>query len=142
MRRTLSGRFGIAAERVARLEAALREHFPEAWVEGFEHRIPAMTSDATDRRVLAAAVHARADFLVTYNLRHFPPAATIGWGVAAAGPGAFLKQLYRAAPDDVLQVLHQQAADLHRDLPAQLRTLGKAVPAFVELICQDRRIRL
>ncbi|MBI4910281.1 MAG: PIN domain-containing protein [Acidobacteria bacterium] len=36
VKRTLQGQFRISADRVARLESRLREHFPDAWVRGFE----------------------------------------------------------------------------------------------------------
>jgi hypothetical protein len=46
VRRTLAGQFGIPPNRIAHLESKLREHFPEAWTEGFEPLIPKMTNDA------------------------------------------------------------------------------------------------
>ena len=57
VRRTLSYKFGIAPNRIAHLESKLCEHFPEAWMEGFEPLISSMTNDAKDRHVLAAAAH-------------------------------------------------------------------------------------
>jgi hypothetical protein len=53
------------------MDAAL----PGAMVEHFEHRIPGLTlPDADDRHVLAAAIEAGADVIVTFNTRDFPPA--------------------------------------------------------------------
>lgn len=43
---------------------------------------PSMTNDAGDRHVLAAAVSANADVIVTANLRHFPESSTALHGVA------------------------------------------------------------
>ena len=101
-----------------------------------------MTNDAKDRHVLAAAAHAGAGMIVTYNLRHFPPNATWPWGVDAVGPSAFFKGLYAADPDSVIEVIKQQASDIHRDFAQMLRVLHAAVPAFVELVCRDTRISL
>jgi predicted nucleic acid-binding protein len=136
VRRTLQHQFGIPPNRIARLEDVLKQHFPESWVTGFDALTPRMTNDEKDRHVLAAAAHATATTLITYNLRHFPLAATQPWRVTAVGPSAFLKALHQAHPAAVTTVLHQQAADIRRTLPDQLQVLHKAIPAFVEYFRQ------
>lgn len=142
VRRTLGDRFGIAPDRIARLESKLREHFPEAWIEGFEALIPEMNNDLKDRHVLAAAAHAKARTLVTYNLKHFPMSSTKPWRVTAVGPSLFLKQLYASDPHSVVEVLREQAVEIKRTFGDQLRVLHKAVPAFVEVVCRDTRTEL
>lgn len=142
VRRTLGDRFGIAPARIARLESKLREHFPEAWIEGFEALIPEMTNDFKDRHVLAAAAHAKARTLVTYNLKHFPTSCTKPWRVTAVGPSLFLKQLYASDPQSVVKVLREQAAEIKRTFVDQLRVLHKAVPAFVEVVCIETDTQL
>lgn len=142
VRRTLGDRFGIAPDRIARLESKLREHFPEAWIAGFEALIPEMTNDVKDRHVLAAAAQAKARTLVTYNLKHFPMSSTKPWRVTAVGPSLFLKQLYASNPQSVVEVLREQAAEIKRTFADQLRVLHKAVPAFVEVVCRDTRTEL
>jgi hypothetical protein len=98
-----------------------------------------MTNDEKDRHVLAAAVRAGAQVIVTFNKRHFPPASTSRWNVEAVGPGAFLQELYVAAPCVVTERIRQQATNLERSLTAQLKVLAKAVPSFVEIIRGDLR---
>jgi predicted nucleic acid-binding protein len=142
VRRTLGGRFGIAPDRIARLESKLHEHFPDAWIEGFEALIPEMTNDLKDRHVLAAAAHAKARTLVTYNVKHFPMSSTKPWRVTAVGPSLFLKQLYTSDPHSVVEVLREQAAEIKRPFVDQLRVLHKAVPAFVEVVCRDTQTEL
>jgi predicted nucleic acid-binding protein len=142
VRRTLGGQFRIAPGRIAHLESQLREHFAEAWIEGFGRLIPQMTNDAKDRHVLAAAAHANARFLVTYNLKHFPLSATKPWRVTAVGPSQFLKTLYSSEPQAVVEVLRQQAIDIKRSFVDQLRVLHRAVPAFVEVVCRDTHTAL
>jgi len=53
--RTLQGKFGISPEKTQYREINLRQHFPEAWIEGYEDLIPTMTCHSKDRHVLAAA---------------------------------------------------------------------------------------
>lgn len=142
VQRTLERQFGIAPNRTAHLESTLRRHFPEAWIYGFDSLIPLMTNDEKDRHVLAAAVHAQAPLLITYNLRHFPPDATAPWKVTAVGPGTFLKQLYASDPQSVVAVLHEQAADIKRTFATQLSVLHQAVPGFVDLVCRDTRTQI
>lgn len=142
VRRTLGGRFGIAPDRIARLESKLREHFPDAWIEGFEPLVPTMTNDVKDRHVLAAAAHAKARTLVTYNLKHFPLNSTQPWRVTAVGPSQFLKKLYASDPQAVVEVLREQASEIKRTFVDQLRVLHKAVPAFVEVVCGDTQTEL
>ena len=142
VRRTLAGQFGITPNRISHLESKLREHFPEAWIEGFEPLISSMTNDPKDRHVLAAAAHSKAPMLVTYNLKHFPLSSTKPWRVSAVGPSQLLKQLYDADPQAVVEVLREQATDIKRTFADQLRVLHKAVPAFVKVVCRDTQTEL
>lgn len=137
VKRTLELKFRIEPHRTARLELTLREHFPEAWVEGYEPLVSQMGNDPKDRHVLAVAAQAKSNLLVTYNLRHFPPSATKPWGVTAIGPSTLLKSLYRRHRKRVLEVLHEQAGDIRRTLQEQLNVLHGAVPAFVDTIRRD-----
>ena len=96
-----------------------------------------MTNDEKDRHVLAAAVRAGAQAIVTFNKRHFPRDSIARWNVEALGPAIFLEELYLAAPSVVMERIQQQATNLGRSLNAQLKVLAKAVPSFVEIVRQD-----
>ena len=74
---------------------------------------------------------------IRFNKRHFPTASTSRWNVEAVGPGAFLQELYVAAPSVVTERIRQQATNLERSLTAQLKVLAKAVPSFVEIVRRD-----
>ena len=140
MKRALEAQIGLAPAKTAYLERELRRHFADCWVTGFEPLVRKMTNDPKDRHVLAAAVRANAQTVVTFNKRHFPPAATSPWNIEAVGPSAFLETLYSDAPDIVIERLRQQAADLDRGLPEQLTVLAKAVPSFVEILRRDLQL--
>ncbi len=63
--------------------------------------------------MLAAAVAARADVIVTANLKDFPPPVCAPLGVEVMHPDDFLLALLDQAPRAVLAALRQQAADLN-----------------------------
>jgi predicted nucleic acid-binding protein len=141
MKRALEKQIGLPPKKTAYLELELRRHFQDSWVTGFEPLIRKMTNDAKDRHVLAAAAHAGAQTIVTFNKRHFPAASTSPWNVEAVGPAAFLEELYLAAPAIVAEKIQQQAMDLRRSLTTQLAVLAKAVPSFVEIVRRDLKLK-
>lgn len=140
MKRALETQIGLAPAKTAYLERELRRHFADCWVTGFEPLVRKMTNDLKDRHVLAAAVKANAQMVVTFNKRHFPRAATQPWNIDAVGPSTFLETLYSDAPAIVIERIQQQAADLDRGMPEQLSVLAKAVPSFAEILRRELRL--
>jgi predicted nucleic acid-binding protein len=140
--RNLIQKWNMPPEKAQRRESELRRHFPEAWVEGFEALIEAMTNDSKDRHVLAAAVRAHADLIVTYNRRHFPAASLQTWEIEVRGPSAFLRGLYDLDAGLFACKLHEQAAAIGVSLTRLLQSLAKNAPGFVESFCGDQGIDL
>ena len=95
MKRALEEQIGLDPNKTAYLERELRRHFPDSWVTGFGQLVRKMTNDEKDRHVLAAAVHAGAQTIVTFNKRHFPPASTSPWNVEALGPCSLKDSTWR-----------------------------------------------
>lgn len=126
------------ADRLARL---MREAFEEAEVTtpAVELLEPAMTNRPKDRHVLAAAVTAHAEAIVTTNLKDFPARACAPLGVEAIHPDDFLSALLAEAPRTVVAVLRQQAAGLDNPpitLDELLGMLAKPAPGFVAAVRQ------
>lgn len=69
-----------------------------------------MTNDPGDRHVAAAAAFARVDAIVTFNGKHFPPAALTPFHLRAIEPDDFLMQLFLSAPDVFTAILRKQEA--------------------------------
>jgi predicted nucleic acid-binding protein len=136
--RTLQENFGLSPRKTMYRENEIRRHFPEAWIEGYEDLISAMTCHSKDRHVLAAAVQARAKVIVTYNIKDFPRSSLTPYSIAAQGPSAFLKNQYELAPSTVMQTLEAQAAAIGQTLPWLLSRLRINAPAFVDLIEESR----
>lgn len=111
-RRSLEGR-GFSADKLNRVIAALELAFPEAEVQDFGHLIARMDCpDPHDGHVLAAAVAAEADVLVTNDRSGFPSDTLerhdllVLTGDEAA---AFLVESYQ---ESAVEAARQQIADL------------------------------
>lgn len=138
MRRNLVER-RITHEQAERIVEAMRGAFEEAEVDKAEiNRLePAMTNDPKDCHVLAAAVAAGSELIVTFNLDDFPAAACEPLGVEATHPDDFLLDLHDLSPEAARAALEQQAADLNPPWPlaqllAALEVAG--VPRFVAVL--------
>lgn len=71
----------------------------DAQVVGHERRIAALAlPDPNDRHVLAAAIEADADLIVTKNLKDFPAPVLADHGLEAQHPDAFLLDLHWQRP--------------------------------------------
>lgn len=141
-RRTLTDRLhwpvSIAESRIR----AACEAFPEAMVTGFEVLIPQCTNDPKDRHILAAAIHAKVEVIVTMNVRHFREIDLSPWGVKARHPGDYLRTLYEMDPAVVVSTLHQMAQRRSYSLASMLSRLSPSVPAFVRYVADDLAIEV
>jgi hypothetical protein len=88
--------------------------FDDALVIGYESLIDQMDNDPKDRHVLAAAVTAGADSIITCNLRDFPRAACQSHGMVTEHPDTFLLDLWARERRVLLRVLDEQAASTGR----------------------------
>lgn len=105
-KRSLLARRPELGTQVDRAQAAMRRAIPDAVVTGYAALIPSLTlPDPDDRHVLAAAIAASADTIVTFNLRDFPAAVLVGHGVEALHPDAFLTAFATTAPGQVLSAV-------------------------------------
>lgn len=117
----------------------MRSFFPEALVTGYESLIPVMENDPKDRHVLATAVHAKAQVIVTENLRDFPESTRSPYAIEAISSDQFLSTLLDTSERTMVNVIRDQAADL--DAPPMtvdelLAILSNWAPMFVESIKQ------
>lgn len=92
-------------------------------VTGHEPLVDGLTlPDPDDRHVLAAAIRAGAQVIVTFNLRDFPAAALEPYGVEAKHPDAFVLDTLDLAPAAVGAAVVDQARAL-RNPPTPLGDL-------------------
>jgi predicted nucleic acid-binding protein len=121
-----------------RLVDAMRDIFPEAIVTGYEMLIPSMgTRDPDDRHVLAAAVCANAQLIVTNNTRDFPAKTLEPLGKESQTADEFLQNLFHLYLDGFVTIMEQLIAKYTRPsftFDEFLARLSKSVPGFVALV--------
>ena len=100
-----------------------------------------MTNDPKDRHVLATAVAAKAQVIVTLNLKHFPGNAWEPFGIEPLHPDAFLLDLCSLDTDTAFEVVERQAAALTRPpmtIEELLDRLAATVPNFAQVLGTHR----
>lgn len=112
MRRALEGNLGRSRQQRDYLIGEIRRSFEDAFVDGYQDLIDAMTNDPGDRHVLAAAVRIGASSIITFNLRHFPPGALDPYGIEAQHPDEFLLRLWNLDEHLMARLLREQAQAL------------------------------
>jgi len=111
--------------------------FPEAEATGFDHLIDQCSNDPKDRHVLACAIHQKAELILTFNLKDFPPESLIRWQIEAKHPQEYLLALYSMEPISVVHRLETIARDREEDFEDYLLALGRWLPGFSQRILSD-----
>jgi len=129
----------MSAGQATHLEAQVTIFFESlnALVTDYEPLIPTLTNDEKDRHVLAAAIRAGAQIIVTFNLKDFPNNALSPHEVVALHADVFLTRLHALYPDELDRIIREQAAALRktaRTAGQLLDTLAQHTPGFVRLV--------
>ena len=120
MRALLVNRPDLTRAQLERTRHLMDAHARDALIHDFEDLIPSLSlPDPNDRHVLAAAIRGRADVIVTYNTRDFPPAAVGAYGIDVQHPDEFLTHVLDIAPGTVLAALQRLRQSLRNpSIPA------------------------
>jgi len=116
--------------------AEIGKHFPEALVEDPICLEPVLANDLKDRHVLAAAIRSGASTIVTFNLRHFQPAALSPWDIQVVHPADYLLTLFGISPEIVVAKLGEMARERGVDPGVVLRKLKRSVPGFASYVAE------
>lgn len=109
----LKNRPDIRPESLATTRRLMNTHAEGAMISGYEELIPALhLPDPNDRHVLAAAIHANANVIVTYNTSDFPARILKPYGIEAQHPDVFICHLFDLAACTVLTAARDQLSDL------------------------------
>ncbi|MGH7171409.1 MAG: PIN domain-containing protein [Gemmataceae bacterium] len=103
----------LSAERLARTRILMNEAIRDCLVTGYEDLIASLSlPDPDDRHVLAAAIRADADLIVTYNLTDFPAETLARFDIKAQHPDDVLVGLFDQAPAVVCAAVKRQRESL------------------------------
>jgi predicted nucleic acid-binding protein len=109
MRNVLADRRDLQPEQLMRTRDLMNNRIRGCLVISYEHLIETLTlPDPNDRHVLAAAIHAGAEVIVTFNLSDFPAAVLETEGVRAQHPDDFLLSLWQRDEEAFYQVMERQ----------------------------------
>jgi hypothetical protein len=103
----------IKRDALERTRALMDKAVPDCLIEGYESLAETLSlPDPDDRHVLAAAIKAGAQTIVTINLTDFPTAALAGWNMQAQHPDDFAIHLLGLDAAAVYNVVREQRASL------------------------------
>lgn len=104
----VANRPDLDPERLRRTRKLMCKAVRDCMVTGDEPLIESVTlPDHDDRHVLAAAIKAHAEVIVTFNIKHFPSTELNAWGIEAKEPDEFL-----------LDQFHLDAITVHKAVQA------------------------
>lgn len=113
MAAVLRERPDLNREQLERTRRLMDLHAADSLVSGYEGRIENLQlPDPDDRHVLAAALEAEAETIVTWNVRHFPAVTLEPLGVGVATPDVLLLSLLKSGREEVLAVLRETRGSL------------------------------
>jgi predicted nucleic acid-binding protein len=131
IRSVMGKRPDLKKEQLDRTRSLMNAHVRDCLVTGFESLMAGLElPDADDRHVLAAAIRAGADVIVTFNLDDFPDECLAPYGIEAQHPDDFITHLLDLAPSAVCV-----AAKRHRE---SLRKPPKTVAEYLDSLASQQ----
>lgn len=89
-------------------KAAMTKAFPEALVEGIDGLVGSLVMpDENDRHVLAAAILAGAQHIITENLKDFPNDILDPYSITAVSADQFLSSTFELYPSEAMAAFRQ-----------------------------------
>lgn len=124
-------------ESVLRFQTIMNEMFPDALIprERYTQLIDSMTNDSKDRHVLAAAIIAEADVLVTKNVDHFPKESVERYNIEVQTPDQFVRHQAALGPNLFMEVFLRRADE--RDRLSITKGKGSLSPEDIALFLRD-----
>ena len=121
----------LTPTRLKRTRLFMERAVPDAQVTGYQSLIPTLTlPDPDDRHVLAAAIFAQADSIVTLNLKDFPASALAPHALKRLTPDDLMCRLLDTAPEmtvaavEALRLTLRQPAYRPSDFLERLEGVG------------------
>ena len=130
----------LKSEALERTRSLMAAAVADCLVTGYELLEPGLDlPDSTDHHVLAAAIRANAQAIITYNLRHFPDHILERYDIEAKHPDEFVLDSIDIAPGAIAKCLLDQVAAL-RSPPRTMEDVLEALHRC-QLIRSTGRLR-
>ena len=111
----LRNRPDLSREKLQRTRELMDMHAEDSLVTGYEPKIHELElPDANDRHVLAAAIKAKAEIILTWNTKDFPEAKLKPHGIHAETPDHLVSRILEAHQETLILVLRQARLSLQR----------------------------
>lgn len=128
IRSVLADRPDLTLDKLDRTRQLMNARAPDSLVTGYEQKIDQLVlPDPDDRHVLAAAIEAKADLIVTFNLKDFPPPALSPYQIRAQDPDDFICDLIDQSPKTVLEAVRDHHESLQRPRKTKEQYLGTLI---------------
>lgn len=115
IRNLLKNRSDLTKEHLEITRAKMDLHVRDCLVFDYEELVGSLKlSDPDDRHVLATAIKANAQTIVTYNLSDFPTSIVSKYGIDAQHPDDFLRHLLDLSPSKVMRTVQETRLSLKR----------------------------
>ena len=134
IRNLLKNRPDLKKEQLEKTRRLMNAATRDCLVEGYDALIESIKlPDEDDRHVLAAAIHAHAGVIVTFNLKDFPPKALRPHKIEALHPDDFILRLIEMDSTSVCE-----AARTHR---ARLRNPSKSAEEYLSTLSDQGLVK-
>ena len=134
IRNLLNNRPDLKREHLEKTRRLMNAATRDCLVEGYDALIESIKlPDEDDRHVLAAAIHARAGVIVTFNLKDFPVKALRSYKIEAVHPDDFILRLIEIDSAAVCE-----AARFHR---ARLRNPPKSIEEYLLTLSEQGLVK-
>nr|WP_200892240.1 PIN domain-containing protein [Aliterella atlantica] len=113
IKNVLKNRSDLTSERLTKTKTLMNIAVRDCLVTGYQALVPGLQlPDPNDRHVLAAAIRAQADIIVTFNLDDFPMQILSEFGVEPQHPDEFILHLIDLNPAKVCTAIERQRSRL------------------------------
>jgi len=131
MRNVLQSRPDLTRAQLERTRALMDANVRDCVVKDYQSMIPRLQlPDAEDRHVLAAAIRAKADVIVTFNLKDFPAEQLARYRITAQHPDGFIANLFARESAKVCEAAAAQRRSL--------RNPPKTREEFLDILSKQR----
>ncbi|MEY3920523.1 MAG: hypothetical protein RL634_284 [Bacteroidota bacterium] len=112
VRNLLIKRKDLTRDQLTTTVAYMNAAFPDANIVEYNADLPITISDKYDEHVVAAAIKARAHFILTLNLKDFPENEMKKLGIRAEHPDQFISTLIEIDSKSVITAFNNQVENL------------------------------